>query len=190
MLCALRRSRDMQGQAQPVMFIPAIHHRRSIRLRGFDYSKPGPYFVTICLADCVVGLGSLERGKVVLTPVGEVVQRCWEEIPTHFGHVALDEFVAMPDHVHGILVLRERPDRVPHARHAYQHTIPGSVGSVVRGYKAAVTRWCRSNGYQSFRWQRDFYEQVVRDQDALMAIRGYIRRNPMLAHDRGTEQAW
>ncbi|MBK9124089.1 MAG: hypothetical protein IPM16_13370 [Chloroflexi bacterium] len=82
-------------------------HRRSIRLQGYDYTQSGAYFVTICTRDRTCLFGEIADGTMTLNPVGEVVQACWDAIPTHFPTVELDAFVVMPNHVHGILVITD-----------------------------------------------------------------------------------
>ncbi len=84
------------------IFNPELHHRRSVRLVGFDYSRPGYYFVTICLNDVRCMLATNNK-SLQLTPIGKIAKRYWMEIPHHYPKIALDEFVIMPDHVHGIL---------------------------------------------------------------------------------------
>jgi putative transposase len=83
------------------IFNPEVHHRRSVRLVGFNYSRPGYYFVTICLNDVRCLLSNYK--SLQLTPIGEIAKRYWMEIPRHYPKIELDEFVIMPDHVHGIL---------------------------------------------------------------------------------------
>jgi putative transposase len=90
-------------------FNPAEHHRHSIRLRGYDYSRPGAYFVTLCVRGRECLFGKIENGDIVLNDAGEFAKMCWVAIPEHFPHVKLDEFVIMPDHVHGILIFRDFP---------------------------------------------------------------------------------
>lgn len=89
--------------------------RRSIRLRGFDYSQPGAYFVTICTQGRACVLSDIVEGEIYLSPLGEIVDACWRDIPNHFPHVALDLHVVMPDHIHGILRILRRgtPWRAP-----------------------------------------------------------------------------
>mgnify|MGYP002814623350 FL=1 len=86
---------------------PLRHHRRSIRLRGHDYSDPGEYYVTICTHNRECVLGEIKDGEMRLSNAGEIAETCWLEIPRHFPNVVLDEFVIMPDHMHGILILKE-----------------------------------------------------------------------------------
>jgi hypothetical protein len=85
-------------------FDSEVHHRRSIRLSGYDYSESGAYFLTLCVRDMKPLFGRVAEGKMGLSPTGLVVQECWLEIPRHFRQVELDEFVVMPNHLHGILL--------------------------------------------------------------------------------------
>ena len=82
---------------------PKRHHRRSIRLKGYDYTQPGAYFVTTCTHNREPLFGRVVDGEMVLNALGEIVWACWREIPIHFPHVELDAFVVMPNHVHGII---------------------------------------------------------------------------------------
>jgi REP element-mobilizing transposase RayT len=84
---------------------PEIHHRRSIRLRSCDYAQAGAYFVTLCTHDRMCLLGSVVEGDMRLNDAGQFLQATWEALPDHYPHVELDEFVVMPNHVHGIIVL-------------------------------------------------------------------------------------
>jgi REP element-mobilizing transposase RayT len=84
---------------------PSRRHRRSIRLKGYDYSQEGAYFITICTQDRVCLFGDIVDGKMRLNDKGQHVEKCWHEILVHFPNVELDEFVIMPNHVHGILVI-------------------------------------------------------------------------------------
>ncbi|HQT90450.1 MAG TPA: transposase, partial [Candidatus Kryptobacter bacterium] len=77
---------------------PKKHHRRSIRLKGYDYSRPGAYLVTMCVQDWGWKFGRVVDGRVFLSREGEIASRCWEEIPEHFKNAALDEYVIMPNH--------------------------------------------------------------------------------------------
>jgi putative transposase len=82
-----------------------LHHRRSIRLKGYDYTRAGAYFVTICTKDRACLFGDVSDGVMRLNQMGHIVWQCWLAIPDHFPHVLLDEFVVMPNHVHGIIVI-------------------------------------------------------------------------------------
>lgn len=84
---------------------PDKHHRRSIRLKHYDYSTPGHYFVTICLQNRACLLGNIVAGQMHLNDAGHMVQKNWIDLPQRFPHIALDEFVIMPNHFHGIVAL-------------------------------------------------------------------------------------
>jgi len=84
---------------------PEIHHRRSIRLRDYDYSQAGVYFVTICAWKKECLFGEIKNSEMFLNEYGEIVMRCWDDLPNHYQYTQLDEFVIMPNHVHGIIVI-------------------------------------------------------------------------------------
>ena len=88
---------------------PQHHHRRSIRLKGYDYTRPGAYFITIVTHDRSHWFGQVVDGKMRLNDFGHAAEQCWRAIPEHFPHVRLDEFVIMPNHVHGILWIVDTP---------------------------------------------------------------------------------
>lgn len=84
---------------------PDIHHRRSIRLKDYDYSHSGAYFVTVCAWKKECLFGEIKNGEMLLSEYGEIVMKCWDGLPDHYQNVQLDEFVIMPNHIHGIIVL-------------------------------------------------------------------------------------
>ncbi len=87
-----------------------VHHRRSVRLKGYDYSLAGAYFVTVCTWNKECLFGKIMDGEMRVNEYGRVVQACWDAIPRHFSYVEVDGFTVMPNHVHGILILTNRPD--------------------------------------------------------------------------------
>jgi putative transposase len=162
--------------------------RRSIRLRDHDYAA-GVYFVTVCAAQNMCLFGEVINGRVSLNDVGRAVVEEW--IWTGFvrEYVALDAFVVMPNHLHGIVLLLsdESNDRRPHGSVGTMHrarTFGGSeartLAGVIGAFKAAVTRYVnrmyRTPGEPL--WHRNYYEHIVRDEDDLERIREYIRNNP------------
>ena len=92
-------------------FDPDRHHRRSPRLQGYDYSRPGAYFVTVCVHGRMCLLGDVAGGEVCLSEAGKMVLQTWRELPEHYPGVSIDAAVVMPNHFHGIVILRvvERP---------------------------------------------------------------------------------
>lgn len=177
---------------------PELHHRRSIRLKNFDYSKPGAYFITICTKNRERLFGDVVDGKMVLNDGGKAAERCWMEIPLHYPNVVPDEFVIMPDHVHGIIVINEQspnhgeqlvsavvqhfeplPKNLQPKQNKYQKIIPRSIGSMIRGYKIGVTKWFRQNTDIFIVWQRNYHEQIIHTKTELQKIRNYIIENPL-----------
>jgi putative transposase len=95
-----------------MQYDPDLHHRRSIRLKGYDYSQNGAYFVTICAQDRTCLFGEIVDGGMQLNEWGQIVASTWQDLPNHVPHVQLDEFVVMPNHVHGILIITDDADDV------------------------------------------------------------------------------
>jgi putative transposase len=91
-----------------------LHHRRSIRLRGYDYSQAGAYFVTVCVQGRERLFGDVVDGEMRLNDAGQMVAQCWHELPAHFPHLELDEFVVMPNHMHGIIIIVGAPFMAPY----------------------------------------------------------------------------
>lgn len=154
----------------------------SARLRGWDYSNAGYYFVTICTRNREHHFGQIRDGEMHLSAVGEIVACYWREIPKHHANVELDEFMIMPNHVHGIVVICEKKVDTLRATHlpGMSEISPktGSLSVVIRSYKSAVSRWAGLNGYPDFAWQERFYDHVVRNKESLNRIRHYILGNP------------
>jgi REP element-mobilizing transposase RayT len=125
-------------------FDPEFHHRRSIRLREYDYSRAGAYFMTVCAFQKECLFGEVVDGRMVLNEMGNAVTECWRSIPDHFPHVELDEFVIMPNHVHGIIVFNDPNSSVGGAVGAVgaQHAAPMTElrGSKTRAQHAAPLR--------------------------------------------------
>jgi putative transposase len=148
-------------------------HRRSIRLRGHDYSR-GVFFITVCASTHL--FGRVEGDVVSLSRWGEIARECWTSIPMHFPHVRLDSFVVMPDHIHGILLLGDRQIRIA----AIGRMSAGSLGAVVRSFKAAVAnRVSELRGQQNWcMWQRNYFDRIIPNPYDLARARRYIRDNP------------
>jgi putative transposase len=161
---------------------PDIHHRRSIRLREYDYTGVGAYFVTACTHARECLFGQIAGDELRPSAYGEIALECWLDIPKHCPHVDLDAFIVMPNHIHGILVLVDDTARSSPApvQERFGKPVAGSLPTIVRLYKASVTR--HINELRSAPgtpvWQRNYYEHVVRDQAALDRIRAYIISNP------------
>jgi putative transposase len=163
-------------------------HRRSIRLRGHDYRKPASYFVTIVTHDHAQLFGRIEKGVMRLSPAGIIARDTWLRIPILTPWITLDEWVVMPDHMHGILHFGEAP-LLP----GYQSTgrikdnqrpsgaSSGSLGAIIAQYKGtSAGRINKLRGSPGSKlWHRDYHEHIIRHQAALERIRRYIRLNPL-----------
>lgn len=93
-----------------VHYNPNIHHRHRIRLKGYDYSREGLYFITICIQNRECLLGKISNGKMILNEYGEIIQKVWNELPQHYMNIQLGEFIVMPNHIHGIIVITDNGD--------------------------------------------------------------------------------
>lgn len=160
------------------------HHRRSIRLAGYDYTQPGAYFITICTHDRRPILAEITKTEHTLTRIGRLVARCWQALPRHFPNIVLDAWVIMPDHMHALVVIQSVDSHIHGiaATHTeYPHgTAPGSLPAIIQNFKSISTRAAnklmRTPGEPM--WQRNYYERIVRDQAGLDLVRRYIEGNP------------
>ncbi len=167
----------------------ADHHRRSIRLPEYDYTQPGAYFVTICTYRRACLFGHIAGGVMRLNAFGEIVREEWFRTAQVRPNVELyePEFVIMPNHIHGIIWITEtvgaRRRRAPTVER-FGRPVPGSLPTIVRAFKSAVTR--RINILRGTPgapvWQRNYWEHVIRNERALNAIRRYILANPARWH--------
>jgi REP element-mobilizing transposase RayT len=152
---------------------------QSIRLPWWDYSQAGWYFVTVCTKDRQCVLGKIVEGSVVLSPAGLIVEEEWRRTATVRHNVSLDEFVVMPNHVHGIVVLtsegRKTSQRDVSTRPGLR---PDSLGAIVGQFKSICTKRIPGAGFSQFGWQPRFYEHIIRDERSLGSIRQYILDNP------------
>lgn len=178
------------------------HRRRSIRLREYNYGQAGWYYVTVCAYGRQPLFGRIENGRVVLNELGWVVREEWLNTPRLRPNVALDYFIIMPDHLHGIIVIdncrgdaMHRPGQSfgqssgDHDR-ATQRVAPtlqsNTIGSIVGQFKSVVTK--RINQLRQAPtnpvWQRNYYEHIIRNEKSLAEIRQYIISNPFNPVDK------
>lgn len=178
---------------------PDFHHRRSVRLKEYDYSKAGLYFITICCykRECFFG-EILKTGReqiMSLNKSGSLVKTCWLEIPLHFPAVVLHEFAVMPNHMHGIIEIvdlvgtgnlppkylegaRDNVDSPLHRRNAEFKSPSKTIGSIIRGFKIGVTKWHRANTDIYNVWQRSYHDHIIRNERSYLNISNYIMNNP------------
>jgi REP element-mobilizing transposase RayT len=171
---------------------PKIDCRRSIRLKGYDYSRSGAYFVTICTKEKECLLGNIEDGRVELNDAGAMIKYWWIELQHKFGNIKLDEFIIMPNHIHGIIIITVGADRCvcPHIELISNDRKGEHAGSplhrIIQWFKTMATNkyiiGVKKYGWQPFNgklWQRNYYEHIIRNENSLNRIREYIINNPI-----------
>lgn len=161
------------------------HQRRSVRLPGFNYGSIGKYFITICSHRKTHLFGVILHGEMQLNELGLAVQRCWQALPSHFPHVELDQFVIMPNHIHGIISIvsthieaEKAKDISPLRKQLAVRGTSKTLGSIVRGFKAGVTKWARQNMDICMVWQRNYYDHIIRNDADYLRLAEYIITNP------------
>ena len=158
--------------------------RFSLRLKNFDYTRAGAYFITISTKNRRNMFGQIRNGELVLSEKGMVVQEEWLNLPDLRLGVELDEFVVMPNHFHAILWLPKEKlgtaSRAPTVEQ-FGQPVSGSLSSIIRGYKSGVTKRINGMVHQTGKtvWLRSFYEHVIRNDKSLNRIRDYIESNPL-----------
>ncbi len=187
---------------------PTIHHRRSIRLKGYDYSQAGAYFITICTHNRQPFFGNIVRpgfapaqlselappAQMLLNEYGRIAHEQWLQIPTRFDNIELDAFVVMPNHIHGILIIHTpvgagfTPAPIGHEGQPDSGQPQGlplrkTVGDIVGAYKSIVANEClkifKSNNKTMGKfWQRNYWEHIIRDEKSFLEIAKYIDNNP------------
>jgi len=153
-----------------------IYRIPSSRLSNWDYSNNGYYFVTICTKERKHYFGEIANNKMKLSKIGEIAKYHWFEIPKHFSFIELDEFIIMPNHVHGIIIINvnNRRDGACPVSTERKNTL----GNIVGSFKSVVTKYANNQNIP-FSWQTRFYDQIIRNEKSFYYIRQYIRDNPM-----------
>jgi len=162
-----------------------LPNRQSTRLRGYDYAQAGAYFVTICTAERRPAFGRFHAGELQLHPYGYIAAECWQRIPEHYPTVVLDEWIVMPDHFHGIIVLATESSATTNATTPARFSAPqsGSLSIIFNRFKGATTRAInRARAEKNLSpvvvWQSRFHDRIIRDEKELDATRLYIATNP------------
>lgn len=147
----------------------------SARLKGWNYSGNGYYFVTICTRNKECLMGDVLNGVIKLSPIGEIVSQEWQKTEQIRSNVSLDAWIVMPNHLHGIIVINdvESPGNANGLGPQ-----KNNLGSIIRGFKSAVTNRINASEYD-FAWQARFYDHIIRDERSLEGIRKYIADNPL-----------
>ena len=177
----------------------------SARASWWNYDSNAAYFITICTKDRIHYFGKVVNGEMHLSAFGKIAQQCWDEIPQHFPFVILDEFVVMPNHIHGIIIIDKMddislpvqtqniasPSNDKKSGHNETQDIVSlhddtknkfgpqsqNLASIIRGFKIGVTKFARLTN-PNFAWQPRYHDHIIRDQNAHENIANYIRNNP------------
>jgi REP element-mobilizing transposase RayT len=182
-----------------------IYRVESVRLKDWDYTSAGWYFATICTRNQMPFFGEISAGEMHLSPIGQVVAYEWQRTERIRSYVSLDEWVIMPNHLHGIIVLHPNQTDVETSRlksidqnkkSTHQNTFidqslnprdvstkkprlqAGSLGAIIGQIKSVCTKRIRSKGFRDFGWQARYYDHIIRDNEDLDRIREYIPGNP------------
>jgi len=182
--------------------INKFHHRKTIRLKGYDYSQSGFYYVTVYTQNRECLLGEIIDRKMVLNEIGEIVDKWWLEIPKRFNGIKLDKYQLMPNHIHGIIIINNRDNGRENRDNGRENRAP-TLGKIIAYFKYQSTKQINqylvgagiippsgiipSSGVTSSEsiipnnkkiFQRNYYEHIIRNENELNAIRQYIIDNP------------
>ena len=113
---------------------------------------------------------------MILNSLGNLVEKNWKEIPKHYPKVVLDEFVIMPNHIHGIIIIDNEKDVVDENFRPLHKT---DLSNVIKGFKIGISKLCKNNSFIHFKWQRSFYDRIIRNENELFNIRKYIKYNAL-----------
>ncbi len=170
-------------------FNPAIHHRKSIRLKNYDYSQADLYFITACVENRYCLFGHIANDSMILNDAGNMIASQWNELNNRFPSIALHEYVVMPNHFHGIIeFVGAIPCGCPEfvAYQGQPQGIAPTVGDVVGAFKSLSTNEyiqnVKQNDWQPFAgklWQRNYYEHIIRNEEEYLKIAEYIQNNPL-----------
>jgi REP element-mobilizing transposase RayT len=167
--------------------------KNSLRLEGYDYSQSGFYFITICTQDRKQIFGEIKENEMQLNKYGLIATNTWNELHQYYDNIQLDEFIVMPNHIHGIVIINDVGATLAVAR-KYLHIqknragvnpVPTlAVGNIVGAYKSMVAKQCLEiykNEHQQMGklWQRGYYDHIIRDNESFQNIINYIKNNPM-----------
>ena len=164
------------------------HRRRSVRLKDYDYSQAGAYFITVCTHNRECLFGEVKDGEMISNDAGRMIEKWYRELPKKFDGIALDEYIIMPNHIHYIIenIGPVGADLCVCPRNADAgEPVCSPLPKIVQWFKTMTTNEyiqnVKENGWQSFNgklWQRNYYENIIRNDDELNQMREYILQNP------------
>lgn len=165
-------------------------NRHSIRLKDFDYTQSAWYYVTICTHNHTKQFGEIKNCEMILNEFGKIIEEEWNKTKIIRINVDLDYYIIMPNHLHGIIIInntvgvtRRVTQNISSKEGAIEPITPTlksfSLGSIIGQFKSVTTKQIRKNGLYKFKWQRNYYERIIRNEKELFNIRKYILQNPM-----------
>jgi len=170
------------------VFDPVHHHRRSIRLKGYDYSQAGSYFITICTQNRVHRFGEIVDGEMKLNEAGLMVNVFCKNTERHFENIKFDLYTTMPNHFHAIITVGAGSPRPMNNNGAMNnngqgnpaHTPPPTIGNIMGYFKYQTTKHINLINKSPGRklWQRNYWEHIIRNENEYQRIFQYILNNP------------
>jgi REP element-mobilizing transposase RayT len=184
------------------------HERQPNRWSRVDYSRPGCYFITICVQDMAECFGLIKNGKMFLNQYGRIVRDQWLWLAQQYEYIKLDAFVIMPNHMHGIIIIKNNVGKTdvgttdvgttlglslrsenhrglsrqslpqPEQRSPTYYRQKNLLSKTICAFKTTSSKLIHRHGLPEFQWQRSFYDRIIRDQRSLLAVRRYISNNP------------
>ncbi len=154
-----------------------MRERKANRLKNYDYSKNGMYFITIVVKNREDIFGEIKDSEMILNEYGEIAKKCFEEIEEHYEECNIDEVCIMPNHIHGIIVIYKTEEGNRHASSLHRRNNE-RLPSVIGGFKSAVTKYVNMKEKIYFQWQKSYYDRIIRNEDELNKTRDYIINNP------------
>ena len=183
---------------------PDIHKRQSIRLKGYDYSQSGLYFITICCYQRECLFGNIINSQIILNNFGQLIKEEWLKSAEIRKEIELDDFVIMPNHFHAIVIINQEinSDFMKNDVDFQDNNVgangrsplgqiqssrpkismkPKSISSLIAGFKSATTKKINiiRNTPQNPVWQRNYYDHIIRNDESLAKIREYVQNNPL-----------
>jgi len=154
-----------------------MRERKQVRLRDYDYSKSGYYFITICTKNREEWFGKVEKGKMKLSQYGKIVNQCWNDLSNRYLNCSLDTFVIMPNHIHGIIVINNDKTVGNGSKPFPTH----GLSEMIRGFKTFSSRKINEGikGDNKFQWQKSLYDHIIRSEKSLDNLRYYITFNSL-----------
>ncbi|MEO8399240.1 MAG: transposase, partial [Ignavibacteriaceae bacterium] len=157
-----------------------IEPRKKNRLPNYDYSFPGYYYITICTQNKIHHFGNIKNEEMLLSKIGSISKSFWESIPKHFSEIELDEYIIMPNHIYGILIINDAGSADLFSLQDKNDRTKMLLSKCINQFKGSVTRFINQKVIiNNFKWQKSFYERIIRNERELFYIRRYIKQNPL-----------